>query len=290
VLARTLAALRGQHGDEGTFEIVVADNGSTDETREVIAGAQRDDGIPITAVEQPDGGPAAARNAAVEAAGGEVLLLLGDDTEPSETDLFARHASLHRSRPEDTYACLGRMEWSPRAPVSDFMRWLDGGGPQFHYWELEAGPVAAENYFYSSHLSLKRSLFTDVGGFDRRFPFAAIEDTDLGARLADRGMHLEYHPELLVWHDHPTTLDQSLDRAVRVGRAAALYNAIRAERPHPRVQGPGTVRGLAARAASPLAGALAHLPAPAPVRERAWSFAHRCRYAVGYRIGPPEAP
>jgi hypothetical protein len=103
-------------------------------------------------------------------------------------------------------------------------------------------------------------------------------------------MTLEYHPELLVWHDHPTTVAQSLDRAVRVGRSAALYNELRPERPHPHVKGPGRVKGLGARLASPLLDALALAPTPAVVRRRAWSLAHRARYAIGYLSGPPQAP
>jgi GT2 family glycosyltransferase len=285
-LFRTLTTLFGQGNPEGGFEIVVADNGSGEETRDVLEQAR--EGSPLKTVDQPEGGPAAARNAAVEAAEGELLLLLGDDTEPAAPDLLAKHAALHRAHPEREFACLGRIEWSPQAAVTDFMRWLDRGGPQFHYWEIEPGPVAADEYFYSSHLSLKRRLFEEAGGFDTRFPFAAVEDTDLGARLGDLGMTLEYHPELLVWHDHPTTIDQSLDRAVRVGRSAALYNELRPHSPHPRVQGPGRIKGLAARLASPMLSALARVPAPSGLRRRAWSLAHRSRYAIGYRLGPPE--
>jgi GT2 family glycosyltransferase len=287
-LTRTLSSLFEQGDPEGGFEIVVADNGSGDETRRVLADAERVG--PLKTVEQPEGGPAAARNAAVGAADGELLLLLGDDTEPAAPDLLAKHAVLHRARPEHEFACLGRIDWSPRAAVTDFMRWLDRGGPQFHYWKIEPGPVAPDEYFYSSHLSLKRSLFEEAGGFDPRFPYAAVEDTDLGARLADLGMSLEYHPELLVWHDHPTTIGQSLDRAVRVGRSAALYNEIRAQRPHPSVQEPSRLKVLAARLSAPLLGALARLPAPAGLRERAWFLAHRARYATGYRLGPPRTP
>jgi len=287
VLASTLRALDGQQGFEGGFEIVVADNGSTDKTPSVLREAQAM-ATPLTAVDCPEGGPAAARNAAVDAARGEVLLLLGDDTAPAAAGLLAMHAALHRSHPEDAYACLGKIEWTPRAPVTEFMRWLDRGGPQFHYWEIDSGQVRAENYFYSSHLSLKRSMFMEVGGFDARFPLAAVEDTDLGARLGDRGVRLEYHPELLVWHDHPTTLDQSLDRAIRVGRCAALYNSIRTERPHPHVRSPARVVALTAGAASPLLTVVSHLPAPARLRERIWSLAHRFNYARGYRLGPPE--
>ena len=287
-LATTLAALARQEKIEGGFEVVVADNGSADDTGRVLRAAS--DGEPqLRAVDQPEGGPAAARNAAVAAARGEVLLLLGDDTAPAGEGLVAAHAGLHRANRGSAYACLGRIEWSPSGEVSEFMRWLDSGGPQFHFWELAPGRVPTADYFYSSHVSLKRSAFDDAGGFDARFPFAAVEDTDLGSRLAARGVELDYHPELIVWHDHATTLEQSLARTVRVGRSAALYNSFREGPPHPRVQRPSGAARLLASTASPLVDALAGAPLPAPLRRRVWSLSHRLAYARGYELGPAEA-
>lgn len=288
-LAHTLASLAEQEDFEGGFEVIVADNGSSDETATILRQATEEAAATI-AVSEPEGGPAAARNAAAAAAQGEVLLLLGDDTAPAATDLLARHAALHRSNMATEFACLGKIAWSPQTTVTDFMRWLDSGGPQFHYWEIGPGSVDTTNYFYSSHLSLKRDAFEGVGGFDRRFPFAAVEDTDLGTRLAERGVVLEYHPELLVWHDHPTTVEASLRRMVRVGRSAALYNSLHGDLAHPRVKGPSRTATLLARVLAPVLKVAAAAPAPSPLRERVWSLAHRCQFAQGYRMGPPVQP
>jgi glycosyltransferase involved in cell wall biosynthesis len=287
-LSRTLEALTRQEGFQGGFDIIVADNGSSDSTTQVLNDFAASSTVSVTAVDQPHGGPASARNAAAEKARGEILLLLGDDTEPAAPDLLARHATLHRARPEPTFACLGKIEWGPGAPVTEFMRWLDHGGPQFHYWALRPGAVDPADYFYSSHLSLKREAFIEAGGFDIRFPLAAIEDTDLGTRLGDTGLTLEYHPELLVWHDHPTTIGQSLERAVRVGRCAALYNEIRSDRPHPKVKGPGWAKGFGAQIAGPPLAILSRMPLPHFLRSRIWSLAHRCNYAKGYLLGRPS--
>jgi glycosyltransferase involved in cell wall biosynthesis len=285
-LARTLAALEAQRVGEAEVEAIVVDNGSGDGTIEQVRGRPAGGSIPIRLLEQPNGGPAAARNAGVEAAGGEVLLFLGDDTEPAGPGLLRAHLDLHASRPEESYGILGRITWSRRSPVTPFMRWLENGGPQFHYCELEAGPVDAANYFYSSHVSVKRSMIERAGGFDQRFPTAAVEDTELGVRLADAGLELDYHPELLVLHDHPTTPAQSLRRSVAVGRSAALYNQLRPDRPHPGVQAPRGIAWSAVRLAAPLLGALARLPLPKGVRERVWLAMTRGGYARGYLMGP----
>jgi glycosyltransferase involved in cell wall biosynthesis len=287
-LSRTLATLEAQQAGDARVETIVVDNGSSDGTLEQVRERAAGSSLPIKLLEQPARGPAAARNAGVEAANGEVLLFLGDDTEPDGAELLRAHLDLHAARPEQTYGVLGRITWSPRNPVTPFMRWLENGGPQFHYNELDPGPVDAASYFYSSHASVKRSILERTGGFDERFPTAAVEDTELGVRLADAGLELDYHPELLVLHDHPTTPAQSLSRSVAVGRSAALYNRLRPDRPHPGVQPPRGLAWSAVRAAAPLLGALARAPLPKGLRERVWLAMTRGGYARGYRMGPAE--
>jgi GT2 family glycosyltransferase len=284
-LTRTLDALESQRADGAELEILVIDNGSSDDTVARVRARASASALPMRLLERPEGGPAAARNAGAGAARGEVLLFLGDDTEPADDGLLRAHLDLHAARPEPAYGVLGRITWTPRAPVTPFMRWLENGGPQFHYGELEAGPVDAASYFYSSHASLKRSLFERADGFDERFPTAAVEDTELGVRLADAGLELDYHPELLVLHDHPTTPEQSLRRSVAVGRSAALYNQLRPDRPHPAIQAPRGLAWSAIRAAEPLLGAAARLPLPRGVREPVWLAMTRAGYAHGYRLG-----
>lgn len=284
-LVRTLDALEAQETGDARLEVVVVDNGSSDETLRLLRAREGGAGVPVRLIERPEGGPAAARNAGVAAASGEVLLFLGDDTEPGDGGLLRAHLDLHAARPQPTYGVLGRITWTPRAPVTPFMRWLENGGPQFHYGDLDPGPVDAASYFYSSHASLKRSLFERVGGFDERFPTAAVEDTELGVRLAEAGLELDYHPELLVLHDHPTTPAQSLRRSVAVGRSAALYNRLRPDRPHPGVQEPRGLGWSAVRTTAPLLGSVAGLPLPPGLRERVWLAMTRGGYARGYRMG-----
>jgi glycosyltransferase involved in cell wall biosynthesis len=287
-LARTLTALEGQRAGDAQIEVIVVDNGSSDQTVEQVQQRLDRTTIPIKLLVQPTGGPASARNAGARAASGEVLLFLGDDTEPEDRGLLRAHLDLHTARHEDNYGVLGRITWNPRSPVTPFMHWLENGGPQFHYCEIAPGRVDSANYFYSSHASVKRSIFERLGGFDERFPTAAVEDTELGVRLADTGLELDYHPELLVLHDHPTTPAQSLGRSVAVGRSAALYNQLRPERPHPRLQAPQGFAWSVVRAAAPFLGPLARTPLPIGARKRVWLAMTRAGYARGYRMGPAE--
>src|SRR6476469_9865316 len=289
-LERTLDALAAQNANDAELEAIVIDNGSDDDTVEQVRRRAGSGALSIRLLEEPAGGPAAARNAGAEAATGEILLFLGDDTEPERADLLRTHLDLHSARPEPSYGVLGRITWNPREPITPFMRWLENGGPQFHYVDIEAGPVDSSSYFYSSHVSIKREIFERVGGFDVRFPTAAVEDTELGVRLAEAGLELDYHPELLGLHDHPTTPAQSLRRSIAVGRSAALYNRLRPDRPHPGAQAPHGLVWSTVRATAPLLESLARLPLPKGVREPVWLAMTRGGYARGYRIGHQEEP
>jgi glycosyltransferase involved in cell wall biosynthesis len=289
ILERTLDAIEAQRHEEVELEVVLVDNGSSDETVGRMRVRSASSSIPLKLVEQPEGGPAGARNAGLAVAKGEVIFFLGDDTEPEDDGLVEAHRRLHEQNPSADYAVLGRITWTPRRPVTPHMHWLENGGPQFDYNKLEAGTVDASLYFYTSHASVKRASLDRVGKFDEALSAAALEDTELGGRLAAAGVVLDYHPELLVLHDHPTTPAQSMNRALRVGRAAALYNRLHPDRPNPGVQPPDGVLWTLVSAIEPLLDWLARRPLPPLVREKVWLAAVRAGYARGYREAEAEA-
>jgi GT2 family glycosyltransferase len=286
-VARTIRALAGQRPPRGGFEIIVVDDGSSDETATILGGAAACVDVPLIVVPGRGRGPASARNDGIARARGAVVLLLGDDTVPAGDDLLAAHSQLHGASPQSEYAVLGRIVWAPDLAVSPLMCWLDEGGVQFGYGELSQGPVSIASHLYSSHVSLKRELLLRSGGFDERFPDAAVEDIELGVRLEQLGTQLQYRPELVVLHDHPTTLEASLERVTRVGQAAALYNQIHPERPHPGLKSGDRRRRTALRKAAPVLRLLAAAPLPARMRKCVWRLLHLAAYAEGYAAGPP---
>lgn len=280
-LERTLDALAEQELGGHEAEILVVDDGSLDGTSEAVRRRATEFPLAMRLAEQPAVGASAARNAGIREARFEVVLFLNDDTRPGHEDLLASHAGLHDRRPESAYGVLGRAAWAPELNVTPFMDWLEGGA-QFGYRDLAPGPVS-RNYFYSAHLSLKRDALLEVGGFDERLSFL-FEDVEIGARLLDRGFDLEYHPELVVLHDHPFTLEQWIRRQRVAGRSARILNSIRPDEPPlaPRAVGRGWT-GFR------LAGAALQLPPtewgalPRRLRTTVYKVLHKAAYAKGYR-------
>ena len=244
---------------------------------------------PVRSLRGAGRGAASARNAAAAAAAGSVLLFLGDDTRPADPSLLARHAELHRLRPQDEYAVLGRVTWSDDQDVTPFMYWLEHGGPQFAYDTLAPGRVDASSYFYTAHVSVKRRLFEASGGFDERFPGAAVEDIELGVRFELLGIELDYRPDLLVLHDHATALAGSLARTEGIGRAAVLYNELQPTRPHAALAPPSGFLWRLVRCAAPAVAAGKRGLLPENAVRPAWRLLHLAAYARGYRDGAARA-
>jgi len=285
-LRRTLDALCAQEVDRQRLEVIVVDDG------EGTAAAAEDHsaghGLVLRGITRTSPGVSAARNAGMRAATGDVVVFLGDDTSPAAPDVLGRHLALYEARPEATYGVLGRVDWAPQLTVTPLMRWLERDA-QFDFANMTAGAAGPE-HLYTSHVSLKRSLLLEVGGFDERLEFL-FEDGELGLRLFARGLELDYRPELVVHHDHPIALGAWLERERAAGHAARRLHTLEAGHGAPS----GGARALAPRAKGPrwgldrvLGAALARLPTewgplPVPLRDWVYTRLHNGAYAAGYR-------
>jgi colanic acid/amylovoran biosynthesis glycosyltransferase len=270
-LGRTLDALAAQELGGVEAEIVVVDNGSRDGSldrlRELAEGWAGP--CPLVVLSEETPGAAAARNAGIARARGRRVLFLGDDCRPARPDFVAGHA-------DASTAVLGRIEWDPEEEVTPVMRWLVETGRMVDFGRIERSPELGPWAFYTGNLSVARQALLDVAGFDQRFRGYGWEDYDLGLRLFDRGLRLEYRSELLAWHAHRYDTAASLARMEAVGRGARLLHRLHDHRrPLP---GPpaGRARVLAGR-----------LLAAAPHR---WLRAsHLAAFARGYRSEPLPA-
>jgi GT2 family glycosyltransferase len=223
LLGRCLDALAGQDVTGDRFEVVVADDGSGDDTAAVVRAAARRSGNVRLEVLEVNRGPAAARNRALQAAQAPLVLFLDDDVEASPT-LVSTHLAGHASAQDERLGILGLVRWAPHLTVTPFMRWLDRSGLQFAYdtW-LQPGPVPVPHAaFYTANLSMRRDLVLAVGGFDETFPYASFEDIELAWRLGEHGFHLEYRPEALAFHARPIDLATFRRRTANDAESAAL--------------------------------------------------------------------
>lgn len=155
--------------------------------------------------------------------GGHWVAFLGDDTVPSPGWLAIHLGALERASEQGLEpAILGYTRWHRRMRLNPFLRYINDYGLQFGYALIEDKEHLPFNFFYTSNLSLRRSLLIEEP-FDEGFPYAAWEDTELSYRLDKQGLRLLYRPEAVVEHDHPTDIQRFGLRQYRAGYSAVLF-------------------------------------------------------------------
>jgi len=222
VLRCVLDGFERQQPENVPFEVVVIDDGSRDETPEMLA-AWRGRRFPLRFARQENGGPARARNRGLGLASGAIVLFGGDDIEP-HPELVMQHLFEHRRRADPRAAVLGLTQWPDDVELTSTMRHVDGpGGQQFSYAAFTDGQEYDFRHFYTSNVSLRRDLLmSESGGFSTDFPAAAFEDAELAYRLARRGMRIYYHRAALAWHHHFYDARGFFARQVRCGEMAEV--------------------------------------------------------------------
>jgi GT2 family glycosyltransferase len=220
-LFRVLDALGRQDGAPD-FEVVVVDDGSRDETPARLAAYRPS--YPWTVLSQTNGGPASARNRGVREARGEYVLFLGDDTVP-ERKLLAVHAATHAEPRAFPVAVLGYTTWPRERRVSPFLHHINEYGLQFGYALIDDPDSVPFNFFYTSNISLSRTLLLEEGLFDTTFPHAAWEDIEIAYRLSRRGMRILYRPAAVTRHHHDLTFASFRRRQEKAGESAAIFYA-----------------------------------------------------------------
>lgn len=187
-LPDTLVALKQQTVSPDEYEVIVVDDGSTDETA-ALAGR-----FGANCISQPNRGPAAARNHGVRAARGGIILFTDADCVP-DTDWIRQMTLPFRN--ERTVGVKGayrtrQTELAARFAQAEF---------EDRYDLLKK--VAAIDMVATYSAAFRREIFIKIGLFDESFPVANNEDTELSYHLCAAGYILEFNPEALVYHRHP---------------------------------------------------------------------------------------
>ena len=173
-------------------EILVVDDGSTDNTEEVVTAYPG-----IRLVSQSNGGPAAARNRGVLEARGTIVLFTDDDCVPTSGWLAAMTDPF---KDPDVVGVKGVYRTHQRRLVARFVQveYEDKYRLMSHRPEIDFVDT------YSA--AFRRDRFLEVNGFDTSFPVACAEDVDLSYRMSARGWTMKFVPTAVVYHTHPDTL------------------------------------------------------------------------------------
>lgn len=224
-LARALTALAYQSAAPDTYEVVVAVDGSTDGTHELLARSSPPFALQVT--DGPGRGRGAACNAALARARGEVVIVLDDDM-CVVPDFIASH---RRHHPPGSAACVlgaAPVLVEPHSPLA--ARHIQAKFAA-HFANLAApGHVYTPRDFYSGNASMRTEVLRAVGGFDESFRAYGNEDVELWIRLRAAGVHFRFDPEARAYQEY----DKSLRGLAADTRAKGATTVLLA-RTHPEV-------------------------------------------------------
>jgi GT2 family glycosyltransferase len=212
-LRRVLDGLARQTCPPDLFEVVVADDGSSDGTAEMVESLRPSLPYEVRFVGHRHCGPGATHNLGIRSARGGIVLMLADDILP-RPELIREHLQAHDRHPSPAVAVVGRLVQSPELPQTSFQRaWDSILGALFP----KEGATLDYRNFWVSHLSFKREFMLTHGMF-REWPAASHEDLELGYRLQRQGMTLLFNPAAVGYHHHPETIESIAARAYEHGR------------------------------------------------------------------------
>lgn len=216
-LASCLEAI-GRIESSSPWELVVVDNGSQDETREIVESARERLAAPLKLIEEPTRGVSRARNAGWRNAEAAIVSYTDDDCYPSPDFVEAVAACFER---DEGLGYLGGAVL-PYDPADAALTTVDLREPV----DLAPGGFVTPGLMISANLSFRREVLEAIGGFDIAFGYgvgfvngtvdAVIEDADAAARASAAGWRGRYDPAVVVRHQHGRRTRADLDR-IRLG-------------------------------------------------------------------------
>jgi glycosyltransferase involved in cell wall biosynthesis len=215
LLERVLEACFEQTIPSTFYEVVLVNDGSSDDTPAVIERARSRATCDFVVVNQANSGLAKGRNAGIARASGERIVFIDDDVLVLP-NFLEEHLHSHASH--------------PRAIVR-------GGAIDVENFDELPPPLwsirnYSGNYFWTTNVSVPLDLIRDAGGFDESFSEYGWEDIDVGLRLRARGTKAIFNPKALAYHYKPRPRSGDVEKMVRQARAQAR-TAVQLAQLHP---------------------------------------------------------
>ncbi len=228
ILIRTLRSLAEQTYPKDKYEIIVVDDGSTENIKEAVenfAGPPQD--LPKISYLRQDPskkGPAAANNLGIKAARGKYILLMNNDViadshlieEHMRGHVNDSHAKHQQSTGKDIIVQGRVINTSSMEELGKKHKGYSGGYSNFSF-----------GYFTTWNCSISRDILIKAGLFDEDFRNLCWEDVELGYRLRKMGIKQKNNPAAFGYHFrhdfHVKDINWVKDKSLKMGANAVMY-------------------------------------------------------------------
>jgi GT2 family glycosyltransferase len=233
ILLRTLQSLGEQTYPKDKYEIIVVDDGSTEDIRGAMddialaSGRSTQQGLPPISYLRQDPskkGPAAANNLGIKAAKGTYILLMNNDViadrrlieEHMRDHVNASHAKHQQSTGKNIIVQGRVINTSSMEDLGKKHKGYTGGYSDFSF-----------GYFTTWNCSLSREVLIKAGLFDEDFRHLCWEDVELGYRLRKMGIKQKNNPSAFGYHFRHEFFVKDIDwvrnKSINMGGNAVMY-------------------------------------------------------------------
>ncbi len=237
MLRQAITAVCEQTLSRDQYELVIADNASTDDTRSTIAEFNKNTSINIKYVYESRPGLHWARHAGARAAQGKILVFIDDDCLPEPAWLANLVQAYEEFKPD---AAGGKIliRWNQPPPswvvaYESVLGRLDRG-PQTHF-------IKSKGCIHGGNFSILRDRLFEIGGFNPDQVgdhLLGDGETGLCRKIHAAGWKMLWVPSAMVWHQQTVERNGTLSDLKRRfanngnGDAYAYYRRTNSRRRH----------------------------------------------------------
>ncbi len=218
ILQKSIAALEKQILTDNKirgYEIIIVDDGSTDQTLAWLADNQAN--LPhVKLFEQEHQGAAAARNLGVENSVGDIIVFIDSDLVVTESFLQAHGDALVKAEQD-----LQSDRLFTYGAVINTNNFDDPTSEPYKITDFSAA------YFATGNVAIARKWLLEAGLFDTGFQLYGWEDLELGVRLKKLDLKLVKCPQAVGYHWHPAfnlkQIPQMIDQEIQRGKMGVVF-------------------------------------------------------------------
>ena len=217
-LCRTMKSLVESDFDQSQYEIIVIDNGSEDNTRQIVEKFIKEYPKHIIRYFYDDvPGLLTGRHRGAKEANSETLVFVDDDIHADKSwlsaivETFERYPNVHLVGGK----CLPLYESTPPSWINYFWNDLPQGGRMLCELSLcdygNKGKIIDPTWVFGLNFSIRKKTLYDLGGFHpdcvpiEYKKFQGDGETGLSLKMARKGYKAFYNPKALVYHEVPSS-------------------------------------------------------------------------------------
>ncbi len=186
-----LNSLLNQSIPRDNYEIIVIDDGSQDNSAEIIKN------YPVKLISQTNQGPAAARNIGAKEAKAPVLIFTDGDCEVEQDFIKEMLKPLQSS---EVAGVQGRYQTKQNKITAKFCQLEIEERYQIYQKNSSISMIGTYAAAY------RKNVFMQMGMFDTSFPIASGEDSALSLKMAKNGCKLIFQNNAICYHNHPDSM------------------------------------------------------------------------------------